>query len=120
MKFFSLCTAAIVPLTLVNAALLPRQTNPKFRATQYSINGTTISGEIETPEGPDSVQIFWAAGDKWNPTPIEARRGWFSKGMHIVYWSFQAEAPGATQFYAKAHERDGDIFAPGNFVNYQL
>ncbi|KAJ6264550.1 hypothetical protein Dda_0697 [Drechslerella dactyloides] len=119
MKFLSICTAAL-SMAVASASILPRQTDPKFKATSYELTGTTLHGEIDTPEGSDKVQIFWAKGDSWQETPIVAQRGWFNKFEHISFWSFSGEAPGATQFYVKASYVNKDIYAPGNFVNYQL
>ncbi|KAK6337693.1 hypothetical protein TWF696_001178 [Orbilia brochopaga] len=119
MKFLSLYTAAL-SMALVNASILPRQTDAKFKATSFKLDGDTLHGEIDTPEGSEKVEIFWAKGDSWQQAPIIARRGWFNKFQHISYWSFSAETPGATQFYVKASYAGRDIYAPGNFVNYQL
>ncbi|KAF3921196.1 hypothetical protein ABW21_db0203295 [Orbilia brochopaga] len=119
MKFLSICTAAL-SMVAVNASLLPRQTDAKFKATSFALDNNTLHGEIDTPEGSENVQIFWAKGDSWQQSPITARRGWFNKFQHISYWSFSGEAPGATQFYVKASYSGRDLYAPGNFVNYQL
>ncbi|KAK6525306.1 hypothetical protein TWF694_005451 [Orbilia ellipsospora] len=119
MKFSTVCTA-LLSLTLANARVISRQTDEKFQATNYGAYDGKISGEIETPEGCENVQVFWAAGDAWQKTPIPTESRWFNKFRHVSYWAFSSPAPGATQFYLKATCAGKDIYAPGNFVNYQL
>ncbi|KAF3910373.1 hypothetical protein ABW20_dc0101034 [Dactylellina cionopaga] len=120
MKFFALCSA-ILPLAIVNASILPRQTHQHFSVEHYGLNGTTLSGEINAPEGTSAIEVIWAVGDAWQPTTnIKITSGWHNQFQHIAFFYFSGEAPGATQFYLKGKYMGNDIYAPGNFVNYQI
>ncbi|KAF3919594.1 hypothetical protein ABW20_dc0103469 [Dactylellina cionopaga] len=122
MKFLSLCSA-LLPLAVVNASVLPRQTNQLFFAFLYNLNGTTLSGTVEAPGDwtQANIEVFWAKGDSWQATPIKATPPPpFHDEVFLLEFHFSGEAPGATQFYVKSSVFNQNYYAPGNGVNYQI
>ncbi|KAF3933072.1 hypothetical protein ABW20_dc0108539 [Dactylellina cionopaga] len=126
MKFLSISTlfAAVLPIALVNAGAIPGEGKELWMG-DYKLENGVLSGEVWAkqmncgPVAQPPVQIFWAVGDKFQETPIEATRGWFdSRGN--VWFNFRGNAAGATQFYVKLTCGERVLYDPGNFVNYQI
>ncbi|KAK6533980.1 hypothetical protein TWF281_005322 [Arthrobotrys megalospora] len=130
MRFFSfmgLC-ATLLPFTVVNAGVIspPWPTEPKeLWMGTYKYENEQFSGEVWTKQmncgsvGQPPIEVFWAKGDEWQETPLNAKRSWFdSRGN--VWYNFAGHAPGATQFYVKLTCLGRVLYDPGNFVNYQI
>ncbi|KAK6333805.1 hypothetical protein TWF730_003988 [Orbilia blumenaviensis] len=130
MKFISLAAlcAIVLPFTTVSAreVKLPWPTQPKgVWVGRYNLENNNFSGEVwsrqmncgNVPQ--PLIEVFWAKGEEWQETPIDAKRSWFDRQGNVWY-NFNGLAPGATQFYVKLTCLDSVFYDPGNFVNYQI
>ncbi|KAK6509803.1 hypothetical protein TWF481_004532 [Arthrobotrys musiformis] len=130
MRFFTLTglCATIATFTAVSAGVItppwPSQPKEVWMGT-YKYENDQFSGEVWTRQmncgsvGQPLLQVFWAKGEEWQETPLDAKRSWFdSRGN--VWYNFGGPAAGATQFYVKLTCLDKVFYDPGNFVNYQI
>ncbi|KAJ6263204.1 hypothetical protein Dda_1765 [Drechslerella dactyloides] len=106
---------ALLPLTIVNAGLIPRQITSGTSTVQlqpgynFGTNGDALWASFHTPATCDSVELHWAVGNAWATATI------VPEGKPEA-----SNAPGATQFYIKASCNGKDVYAPGNGANYPV
>ncbi|EWC47151.1 hypothetical protein DRE_03520 [Drechslerella stenobrocha 248] len=124
-SFTALCSA-VLPVALVTGSVIPRQERLVW-AYNYKYENGTLRGDITarpmncpTASRYPLIEVFWAAGESWQETPIVATRGGWHDSVGNPWYNFRGDAPDVTQFYLKLTCGDVISYNPGNFVNYQV
>ncbi|KAK6540076.1 hypothetical protein TWF694_008906 [Orbilia ellipsospora] len=123
MKFTAAIIGALSFAGANAAPLVARSEQVSLKSYKYE-NGI-LSGEANVQymncgrQNP-RVQVFWAQGDKWQETAIEAGRNFQGPPGAYNTYTFQGKADSATQFFIKYTCYTKEFYDPGNFVNYQI
>ncbi|KAF3904679.1 hypothetical protein ABW21_db0208170 [Orbilia brochopaga] len=124
----------LLPLAVVNAGVIPRQTAVSWISTtdgvesagltpgyNYGMNGDLLWVNFHTIAGCGPVEVHWAVENAWAKTPMVAEKPTEPKTSDGgSYWLLTGNATSATQFFVKATCGGKEVYAPGNGQNYQI